>query len=699
MNYKLLFRIAFLLLGLATVSMIAAAFIGNREGETFVNRYFYGSAWFVLMWIAIAVVSVLTFLTVKNVNRLSALFHLSFIFIIAGALTTYFTGEKGLIHLRTDSDAVMQDIKLPFSIKLTDFKIDYYEGKEMPSNYVSFVEICDGQTRFSTEISMNKIFKYRGYRFYQSQYDPDMGGSILSITHDPIGIGLVYTGFAIFFISGLMFFFSKRSGFVKILKSFCIVLFVLIAGNVDAQNTLGKEQCNELSKVLIMYHGRPAPLDTYARDFLKKIYGGSSYHNFSAVQVLSGFIFYPDQWFDEDIINVNNSSIQKITDGESYISFNEFIDKGYESRLADCKDINPRDLIKFFEKPSLIVGLSQDLKIFPSGGIFYSPVDELYDIPYTDSLFIKGFFVLLDQSVRDADNKTSAELIRKLKIFQTRNIDKPISSTKISIELIYNRLDLCKILFMINLFAGFLSVVLVIKNKTVALSAARMWCLISGLILLIYWIMRWIIGDHIPLASGYDTLLFMSILISAVSWAFAKRILLIIPCGLLLSGFMLLVSNLGMNDPQISNLMPVLHSPWLSIHVCVVMFAYALFAMMFALAVAALITGNKSKILQDRIEKMIRLFHWPALFFLGCGIITGSVWANISWGRYWGWDPKETWALITFAVYAAGIHNTLFGVLRKSRFYFIYITAAFMFVLMTYLGVNVFFGGMHSYSG
>ena len=178
------------------------------------------------------------------------------------------------------------------------------------------------------------------------------------------------------------------------------------------------------------------------------------------------------------------------------------------------------------------------------------------------------------------------------------------------------------------------------------------------------------------------------------------------------SGFFLLVSHISQMDPQIGHLMPVLSSPLLTIHVSVIMMAYALLSITFLTGIWGLITGHSLTCPKEKDASprggsegvlhssllMSQLFLYPALTCMGLGIFIGAIWANVSWGTYWSWDPKETWALITFMVYAVPVHQQSFPWLRSPRHYHLYMVLAFLTILMTYFGVNYFLGGMHSYA-
>lgn len=172
--------------------------------------------------------------------------------------------------------------------------------------------------------------------------------------------------------------------------------------------------------------------------------------------------------------------------------------------------------------------------------------------------------------------------------------------------------------------------------------------------------------------------------------------------GLLMSGFMLLVSHLGEMDPSITPRMPVLNSSLLSIHVSIIMISYALLSLTFISAIAYFLTCNSKResvmAANRQLTILSQIFLYPAITTLGLGIFIGAIWANISWGSYWGWDPKETWALITFMIYAIPLHTKSFSALGKPKNYHLFMLLSFFSILMTYFGVNYILGGMHSYA-
>ena len=223
--------------------------------------------------------------------------------------------------------------------------------------------------------------------------------------------------------------------------------------------------------------------------------------------------------------------------------------------------------------------------------------------------------------------------------------------------------------------------------------------LLSFLALTLCLALRWIISGYIPMSNGYETMLFVAWLLQLFTLLLQHRFRILLTFGFLLSGFFLLVSHISQMDPQIGTLMPVLRSPLLTLHVSIIMIAFALLSLTFISGITALIfhfTGRRSQI--ESLAILSRVFLYPALTTLGFGIFIGAIWANISWGTYWSWDPKEVWALITFMVYAVVVHTQSLPVFQRPLAYHLYVTLAFLTLLMTYFGVNYFLGGLHSYA-
>ncbi len=684
------------------VLLAVATVVEKYNGTPFVSEYMYGSWWFVLLW-AVITLPALAYIIRRKMYRQkpSFLLHLSLAVILAGASLTFITGKQGMMHLRqgqlvnhfTDADK-QQDMHIPFEMVLDTFYIHYYPGTETPADYVSRVHLV-GKEQVGSEISMNHIFSHRGYRFYQSSFDDDKQGSWLSVNYDPWGIPVTYTGYGLLLVSMLWLMFAPGSGFRTLLKhpllrqASVILLLCGYASSAEAATVLSREEAAKYAGKQVMYHDRVVPLNTLARDFVTKITGKVSYKGYTPEQVLTGFLFYPEEWQHEPIIRIKDKGVQRIlgvgeyacltdffTDHKQYI-LQEYWDKLHQSGKQSglLKGITEAD-----EKVALIAMLRE--------GTLLKPVPE--------------------SGVRRLTNR------------------------EIQLELLYNRIPFTSLLFKINLTLGLLSFILLgigwkrskrlkcngqvetslpIDSSNSCISPAVFQYLFFGLLLASFLFhtvgigLRTYIGGRFPLSNGYETMLFTAWCVMLVALLCHRRFPLAMSFGFLLSGFTLLVASLGQMNPHITPLMPVLVSPLLSLHVSCIMMSYALFGFLLLNGLIALYLSafrcKQSCELPDReVERLTlfsRLLLYPAVFLLGIGIFIGAIWANVSWGRYWAWDPKEVWALITFMVYALAFHLSSLGWFRRPVFFHLYLVLAFSTVLMTYFGVNYVLGGMHSY--
>jgi len=347
------------------------------------------------------------------------------------------------------------------------------------------------------------------------------------------------------------------------------------------------------------------------------------------------------------------------------------------------------------------------LAIFPQENHWYSCTDDLSDVQSEDTLFISKSFLLIQESLGQEDHEMTANLFDKLSVYQHKRAEQgAISPTKTKVELFYNKFDAASILFKVNIavgiltFAAFIWSFLTGRKKRFYKSLAYIQIIHSMAFLSLSVGLRWYISSHIPMANGYETMVFVGWCIMVITILFGRKSEVIPSMGLLLSGFALLVATLGSMNPSITQLVPVLQSPWLSIHVSLIMVSYALFAFMMFNGITALILHFSSTNSEDyviRLQKISQIILYPALFTLSLGIFVGAVWANVSWGRYWGWDPKEVWALITMLVYSFAMHSQSLKKFRSPLFFHVFSILAFLVIIMTYFGVNLLLGGLHSY--
>jgi len=749
--------------------MAVATIVEKYKGTAHVGEYWYGSWWFSALWALLTALAIVYFIRQRVRKFYAVVLHLSFVVILAGALLTHLTARQGVLHLRkgstTDKYLVQKgnDIRehsLPFCISLKDFEVKYHEGTQAHADYVTKVFL---DKKEDAMISMNKILSYKGFRLYQTSYDPDMQGSILAVNSDPWGIPVTYIGYAMLFIALIWMLFDPKGNYRKILREAVdegqgsrgknlgargknlgamgksLLLFFLLSFSLSsakaAPQTIPAETAERLGMLYIDYNDRICPLQTFALDFTKKLYGkrygkDADGNRYTAEQMLANFIFFGDEWERQPVIKVKSGPMKSTLQLPDYCSFSTFFNEsmgGYilgpyvqEAGMGN-RDKFHQDVMKIDDKLMMLIELRQGklLKVFPvkysvhthdsliQKTTWYAPTDKLpEDVETERKKYIENAFSLLyEYALAGSWDKMDEMLSKMLKYQQRYGTATLPTKTQTTAERIYNKIPFATILFMVCLTFGFLSILGQGKRNQQEKGKKSLSSLIyhlSFIILLLSFLaltycmgLRWTISGTIPMSNGYETMLTMAWIVMLVALLMCRKFPIILTFGLLLAGFFLLVSHISQMDPQIGHLMPVLASPLLTIHVSVIMAAYALLSLTFFCGIWGLIQhkqANHSAIL------LSQLFLYPALTTLGLGIFIGAIWANVSWGTYWSWDPKETWALISFMVYAVPVHQQSIPWLRKDSHFHLYMVLAFLTLLMTYFGVNYFLGGLHSYA-
>ena len=648
------------------------------------------------------------------------------IILLGGALTTW-TGEHYSITLAPGETKE--------GITLERFEVLYYPGTHTPMDFVSHVTVADGSDVRKADISMNHILRHDGRRYYQEDYD-DQGRTTLSVSHDPWGIPVTYTGYALLLLGlgwlclqrkprqgrqtlavgvsprndeenvsesrrgdtkpavdvpplqGSNPFATQSVGSRPRLKTI-VPLGLLLFFNFQfsifnsaqaAPRTLPRETASKMGEMYTLYKGRICPLQTFAKDFTTKLTGKATYEGLSSEQVLSGFLFYYSDWAPM----LDEVSPKRQKESRALV---EMLLSGRSLKLFPVAD-STGTLGWYAQNDDLPMTVSDDEYIFIRK-----------HLSYCQELVVKGDYAALEQ------------VFDKIKLFQEkRAADVLPSPTRVKAERLYNALTTGRWLAMLTLTLGLLCFAysLWCQGRGKAMSRWLKVVLTSYLLaltsyLLLIFILRWIAGGHIPMAGGFDSMNLMAIVIGIIGLALTRRHPMALPVSMLTMGFCLLVAMMSGSNPPVTNLMPVLSSPLLCLHVAVIMMSYALFFFLMMLGVAGLISSK----FQDSGFKLGKMLLYPAVFLLALGIIIGALWANISWGNYWTWDPKEVWALITLIVYAFPLHPGLKihpssnQAIKQSnnRAFFLYCALAFLCVIITYFGVNLILGGMHSYGG
>lgn len=751
-------KIIFILYILVLVCMAAATIVEKSQGTDYAHTHYYGAWWFILIWAVLAALGAFYIIKRKVKCASTLALHLSFIIILAGALLTHISAKRGMIHLRIgqptdtymaqDEEQGMKEEKLPFSLCLQKFEAKMHDGTNAVADYSSKFTVIDGDDKSEGEVSMNNIYSHRSYRLYQSSYDEDGKGSVLAINADPYGIPVTYTGYALLFISLVWMLFDPKGGYRKLLKSpllkkgALMTALILSMGNIQTlhaesetgnlQNAvLPKETAEKFGELHILYNDRICPVQTFALDFCKKIYGARSYQGLTAEQVLSGWVFYGNTWANEPFIKIKSGEMKTAMNLPDYASLNTFFNRemgGYTIGQYVQEYYNGQQ-DKFHQQAADIDGKIQiimelregiSLKVLPytftknvkatkdhsfikaGTTTWFSPVDKLPQaVEHQHALYIRNVFSLLNGDVKAGNTSRVNEFFVKMKKYQEVSSGNSLpTNTQYKAERINNAFPFATILFMANLTLGFIALFYTIYRMTkkrevkVLDIALPILLVVSFLALTFGLVLRWIISGNVPMSNGYESMLTVAWFVMLIAIFMQFRIRLVMVFGFLLSGFFLLVSHINQMDPAIGQMMPVLNSPLLSMHVSIIMMSYALLSLTFICGIMGICMRSHG----EELQALSRVFLYPALTCMGFGIFIGAIWANVSWGNYWSWDSKETWALITFMIYAVVVHTQSLPVFRKPLVYHIYITLAFMSIAMTYFGVNYFLTGMHSYA-
>lgn len=639
------------------------------------------------------------------------LLHISFVLILAGALMTHFTGTDSLIHLRvggsTDTDAGTST-HLPH-VTLSSFDIVTYAGTDTPRDYVCTLQDHSGT---KTTASLNRPGNIAGYAFLPASYDEDGAGVTLSVSHDPVGLPLTYSGYFLLAVAFVAYFFGKGSQWRAALRRIAVVgTFVAIA--TDSFAALSPEAAMAFNTLAVYHNDRICPVSVLAHDFTATLTAGaSSWEDFDAEEVFEGYIFDFGNWKNRAVIKVSDKDLRRLLTCDRYASYNQYFEAVTSGRL-DTNDpatnARFRTDIARFEAINMAVS-GELLKMFPVadsvGRIkWYAPTDRLPQTMDEDKwMFVRKVLGMLNEQILRNDTRSQTAIIDAIARYQQRETSSAIPSpTRLALERKYAALAAGHAPAIIAVVIGMALYLLVLFGKGASrrircasiVAASVLWIWLSVMIAL-----RWIVCGHVPMANGYETMQFLAWCIVSMT-LILHRIHIITPLGILAAGVAMIVSGMSGAGASVTGLMAVLDSPLLSIHVAMMMAAYALFMLMALTAVTGILRRKDT----DRLVDIVRVMLYPALALLTLGIFVGAIWANVSWGRYWGWDPKEVWALITMLVYTLPAHtsirptrSSLIPALSHSRNFLIYIAAAFVCVLITYFGVNYLLGGLHAYA-
>ncbi len=673
-------------------------------------------------------------------------------------------------------------IELPFKIKLNDFIAERYPGTEKSyATFESKVTVIDEeQDDFDYHIYMNNILDHKGYRFFQSSFDPDEKGTVLSVSHDFWGTWITYIGYGFLYFGMLVILFAKNTRFsdlrkqlkkIKLKKSKLLTVLLLCIGlqsfsqvhseddghnhsrptktQIDSilrANITPKEHAEKFGAMVIQdFSGRMMPMNTFASETLRKLSKHETYEEFDANQVFLSMQESPLLWYNVPIIYLASKksdslrAIIGIPTSQEYASLIDFYDDKLNYKLdpyledaynTQTPNGYQKELKEAHQRVSLLSNSieGRSLKIFPvpndenstwisalefKEGQFKEAIKDSLYANFINNGF-SAYLVTLNEAKHTGNYNTAESLLSGVKKTQQRyGSNVMLSDDKINTEILYNKYDIFKKLFSWYMYAGTLLFVLLIvqifrdRSKAIEVIIKVFKGIIIALFILhtVGLIVRWYISGHAPWSDAYESMIYVAWATMLFGLIFGRKSDLTIASTAFVTAMLLMIAHWNWMDPAIANLQPVLNSYWLMIHVAVIVASYGPFTLAMILGVVSLLLmifttkDNKEKMLLNIKELTIinEMALTVGLVMLTIGNFLGGMWANESWGRYWGWDPKETWALISIMVYAFVIHARLVPGLRGRWVFNLMSIVAFASIIFTYFGVNFYLSGLHSY--
>ena len=660
-------------------------------------------------------------------------------------------------------------IHLPFKLKLIDFQLDRYPGSMSPASYASEVELIDEKNGVDMpyRIYMNHILDYKNYRFFQSSYDRDEKGTVLSVNHDP-GTLPTYIGYAMMALGMFWVLFSRKYRFGQLSKKARkvaeskTVASLLAMGLLFAVSTpshaeskqdvsvivtkFSKEHAQKFGTLIVQdTRGRMKPIDTLSTEILAKIHRSASLEvdgkELSPNQVILGMMIRPDIYKEIKLVRTGYKSVNKaigVDENIKYVSFSQFFAdpvnmQGYklasivdEAARKAPKDRNQldKDALKVDERVNVVymVFTGSLLKIWPKANDvnnkWYATIEALNTFSKEQAEQIRAlaltYFTDIDKALQSGDWSKCDSDVASIAAYQKKYgaaVYPP--EGKIKAEIFYNHSNVFEILWPLYFVVGFilliLSFVKIIKPKFEMQKVTKASLVLLALFFVAHTAglaLRWYISGHAPWSNGFESMTYIAWATVLAGFIFSKQSPITLASTSILAGLILFVAHLNWMNPQITNLVPVLNSYWLSIHVSMITASYGFLGLGALLGFITLLLyifgkGSNQKQIALSIKELNAINEMSLLIglvMLTIGNFLGGVWANESWGRYWGWDPKETWALVTILVYAVVVHLRFIKSIYNQFNYAVISLLAFTSVLMTYFGVNYYLAGMHSYA-
>ncbi len=495
----------------------------------------------------------------------------------------------------------------------------------------------------------------------------------------------------------------------------------------------------KFSRLVVQDHqGRMKPMSTMNRDIVSKVSRKSEFLGMNYDQIVLGMLARPDIWKDVKIIKVKTPQLKKflgIPENRKYIAFSEVFKNSKYSLAGEVEKANQvkvsergtyeRDIIKVDERVNIIYAVfngalfnifpqvpTENIDIAKENSKWYSPLDAISTFKDMNQTAVQSMIRGLVQSVSIFDWEKSNTYIGMIKTYQEKiGSDVNLTKSEIENEILFNEIDLFPKLTLAYLFLGL--IMLVAAFVTVfkpEFKSKKLTFVFFALLFVLFAIQtfgmgfRWIISGHAPWSNLYESLLYISWSAIFAGVVFFRKSLLALSAAIIVAAIFMFTAHLTGIDPQITNLVPVLKSYWLTIHVSILTASYGFFGLSAIIGFMTLIMFifRKNRPHIDENIKQVTAINEISLI-IGLAAITignflGGVWANESWGRYWGWDPKETWAYVSIVVYAIVLHLRFIPKLNNQFTFATTSLMSFGAILMTYFGVNFYLSGMHSYA-
>ena len=645
----------------------------------------------------------------------------------------------------------------PFFIGLNDFQLERYPGSNSPASFASEVTLIDGEEKTNHRIFMNNVLDYQGYRFFQSSYDQDELGTVLSVNHDFWGTWISYLGYLMMTVGMIATMFSEKTRFASLRKKLddlrlkrvlSLILFVSLSSSILAQNSssvdsliqsnaIDKNHADKFGRLVVQDDGgRLKPFSTTTSEVLRKVSRKSEYKGLNSNQVVLGMLQNPYLWQLAPMIKVNNDELQEklgledkftsflsfFSDEAKYVLTND-VEVAYAKKPAERSKYD-KEVMNVDERVNIcyMVYNGSFMRFFPipddPNNKWISPSMNQGLLMGDDSLFVNNilpiYYKSLQQALNDGDYEVPNNTLTAIKNYQLKfgSAVYP-SDMKIESEVFYNEFKVFNRLSYYYSIVGLIMILLLIQQilkerkwRNYIIKFAFVLVGIGFLAHTVGLMGRWFISGHAPWSNAYESVIYIAWATILAGFIFSRKSLMTVAATAILSSLLLMVAALNWLDPEITNLVPVLDSYWLIIHVAIITASYGFLALGALLGFLNLIlmviqsSTNKSRIAASLKELTFinEMSITTGLFMLSVGTFLGGIWANESWGRYWGWDPKETWALASMLIYIFVLHMRFIPKIKGIFAFNLASIVAYSSIIMTYFGVNFYLSGLHSYA-